>query len=241
MSDRSQSPSSKDFFISYNRFDQSWAEWIAWILEEAGYSVVIQAWDFRPGGNFVLDMQRAAAASQKTIALLSETYLKSAYTQPEWAAAFATDPTAIDRKLIPVRVKPCEPTGMLRPIVHVDLVDVPPDEAKQKILDMVKDRVKPDQAPAFPGSITAPPAAPPAEIPKVAFPRETIAAKSRVAEIKIRGLEGRMNALEKEYNAAFEQLNSTLDAVSQKKLERQISNIEQEMEKIAEDLDKLRS
>lgn len=228
--------SSRDFFISYNRFDQQWAEWIAWILEEAAYSVVIQAWDFRPGGNFVLDMQRAATESQKTIALLSETYLNSAYTQPEWAAAFATDPTAIDRKLIPMLVKPCNPEGMLKSIVYVDLVDVPPAEAKQKILDMVRDRVKPDQAPAFPGAITSPPA----EMPKVAFPRETIAAKSRVAEIKIRGLESRMNALEEEYNAAFEQLNSMLNAANQKKIERQISNIEQEMIKIAEDLDKLR-
>lgn len=46
----------KDFFISYTGNDRPWAEWIAWVLEEAGYSVVIQAWDFRPGGNFVLDM-----------------------------------------------------------------------------------------------------------------------------------------------------------------------------------------
>ena len=49
----------KDFFISYNRNDKQWAEWVAWILEDEGYSVVIQAWDFRPGGNFVLDMHRA--------------------------------------------------------------------------------------------------------------------------------------------------------------------------------------
>ncbi|MDX2213331.1 MAG: toll/interleukin-1 receptor domain-containing protein [Oculatellaceae cyanobacterium bins.114] len=53
----------KDFFVSYNRHDKTWAEWVAWILEEAGYTVVIQAWDFRPGGNFVLDMQRAASSS----------------------------------------------------------------------------------------------------------------------------------------------------------------------------------
>ncbi len=43
----------KDFFISYNGKDKDWAEWIAWQLEEAGYSVIIQVWDFRPGGNFV--------------------------------------------------------------------------------------------------------------------------------------------------------------------------------------------
>jgi hypothetical protein len=27
----------KDFFISYNKADRSWAEWIGWELEEAKY------------------------------------------------------------------------------------------------------------------------------------------------------------------------------------------------------------
>jgi hypothetical protein len=49
-------PIMKDFFISYAKADQPWAEWIAWKLEDAGYSTVIQAWDFRPGANFVLEM-----------------------------------------------------------------------------------------------------------------------------------------------------------------------------------------
>jgi hypothetical protein len=48
----------KDFFISYTSTDRPWAEWIAWQLEHVGFSVVIPAWDFHPGGNFVLDMQR---------------------------------------------------------------------------------------------------------------------------------------------------------------------------------------
>ena len=33
----------KDFFISYTTADKAWAEWIAWHLEEAGYSTVVQA------------------------------------------------------------------------------------------------------------------------------------------------------------------------------------------------------
>jgi len=40
----------KDFFISYNKADREWAEWIAWQLEESGkYAVVIRAWDFGAG------------------------------------------------------------------------------------------------------------------------------------------------------------------------------------------------
>ena len=82
-----------DFFISYNKADTHWAEWIAWQLEEAEYTTILQAWDFRPGSNFVLDMQKAAENAQRTVMVLSPNYLNVLYTQPEWAAAFANDPT----------------------------------------------------------------------------------------------------------------------------------------------------
>jgi len=39
----------KDLFISYHKADKNWTEWSAWTLEEAEYSVVIQAWNFRLG------------------------------------------------------------------------------------------------------------------------------------------------------------------------------------------------
>ena len=48
-------------FISYNHADCDWAEWIAGVIEEAGYQSIIQAWHFRPGENFVLRMQEAMA------------------------------------------------------------------------------------------------------------------------------------------------------------------------------------
>jgi TIR domain len=32
-----------DFFVSYTQVDQAWAEWIAWLLEEDGYRVLVQA------------------------------------------------------------------------------------------------------------------------------------------------------------------------------------------------------
>ena len=50
----------RDFFVSFNQADRTWATWIAWVLEEAGYSVWLQDWDFR--GNFVEHMNRAQAA-----------------------------------------------------------------------------------------------------------------------------------------------------------------------------------
>ncbi len=38
-----------DVFVSYNRADRAWAEWIAWTLEEQGFEAIVQAWDIRPG------------------------------------------------------------------------------------------------------------------------------------------------------------------------------------------------
>jgi hypothetical protein len=49
-----------DFFVSYTQADRAWAAWIAWQLEAHGYSVVIQAWDFAAGRNFVVEMDKAA-------------------------------------------------------------------------------------------------------------------------------------------------------------------------------------
>jgi hypothetical protein len=60
-----------DFFISYTRNDQHWAEWIAWQLEEVGYHTLLQAWDFLAGGNFVLAMDEATNKATRTIAVLS--------------------------------------------------------------------------------------------------------------------------------------------------------------------------
>ena len=53
------------FFVSYNRYDRAGAKWIAGTLEEEGHTTVIQAWDFRAGGNFVLDMQKATSATDR--------------------------------------------------------------------------------------------------------------------------------------------------------------------------------
>jgi TIR domain-containing protein len=43
-----------DFYISYTQADRAWAEWIAWILEEDGHHVLVQARRMRhPGAGIV--------------------------------------------------------------------------------------------------------------------------------------------------------------------------------------------
>jgi len=142
-----------DFFISYADEDVQWAEWLSWTLEDAGYRVILQSWDFVPGSNFVLEMDKATSQSERTIALLSPAYVSSHYVQPEWAAAFSKDPIGSTRKLVPVRVEECVLDGLLSQIVYVDLVGLTEDEARNKLLSaLAEDRMKLEIQPEFPGT-----------------------------------------------------------------------------------------
>ncbi|MDQ1352918.1 MAG: hypothetical protein QG657_3224, partial [Acidobacteriota bacterium] len=141
-------------FISYNKADRQWAEWIGWQLEENKYTVILQAWDFKAGSNFVLEMQKAAIEADHTIAVLSDDYLGASFTQPEWAAAFARDPRGEKGILIPVRVRECDVEGMLGTIIYIDLVGLDEKKAAEVLIKKIKrERLKPDTPPAFPGGV----------------------------------------------------------------------------------------
>jgi TIR domain/CHAT domain len=145
---------SKDFFISYNKADRSWAEWIAFELEAAHYTTIIQAWDMRPGSNFVAEMDEAAKRAERTIPVLSPAYLTSDYAFAEWAAAFRHDPKGVLGKVLPVRIERCVVEGLLGPIVYIDIVGLDESQAREQLLSGVKrGRAKPASV-AFPGSST---------------------------------------------------------------------------------------
>lgn len=144
----------RDFFISYNQADEQWAKWIAAVLEVEGYTTFLQAWDFRPGGNFVLDMHNALKQSERFIAVLSPDYLDSLYCQAEWAAAFTKDPNSEKNLFIPVRVTNIKPEGLHAAIIYIDLFGVGEDEetAKQHLLSGVNVKRVPRNRPSFPGT-----------------------------------------------------------------------------------------
>jgi tetratricopeptide (TPR) repeat protein len=141
----------KDFFISYNTADKAWAEWIAWTLEEAGYSVIIQEWHIRPGQSFAFEMQKAITDTDRTIAVLSQHYLDAAFTQPEWTAAFAKDPMGDKRALVPVRVGACNLQGLLSQIVYIDLLGLSEVDAQKALCDGLTPGGRPKEKPGFPG------------------------------------------------------------------------------------------
>lgn len=142
----------KDFFISYAKADRQWAAWITFELEAAHYSTIIQAWDIRPGTNFVAEMDEAARRAERTILVLSADYLKSDFSFAEWAVAFRADPKGKQGKVLPVRIERCKVEGLLGPIGYIDLVGLDEQQAREKLLAGVKrERAKPASVP-FPGT-----------------------------------------------------------------------------------------
>jgi Tfp pilus assembly protein PilF len=146
----------REFFVSFTGADRPWAAWLLAELDAAGYSSVSQLRDFVAGANFVTEMHQAARRARRTLGVLSPQALRAPFVWQEWAQRLATDPTGEQRALILVRVEPCEPEGMLGPVVYVDLVGLDEASARGKLWEELAaavrgTRLQPD-SPDFPGS-----------------------------------------------------------------------------------------
>jgi TIR domain/NB-ARC domain len=159
----------REFFLSFTGADRPWAEWLLAELDAAGYSSVSQLRDFVPGGNFALDMDTAARRARRTLGVLSPQALQAPYVREEWAQRLAGDPTGDQRALVLVRVEPCQPEGMLGPVIHIDLVGLDEASARGRLREELAAVVRGERLlpadPAFPGQ------APTAGAPVVGPPR----------------------------------------------------------------------
>ncbi|WP_391531140.1 toll/interleukin-1 receptor domain-containing protein, partial [Candidatus Frankia nodulisporulans] len=142
------------FFVSYTATDRPWSEWIAWQLEENGYQVLVQAWDFVPGVDWRRKMDQGVAHATRTIAVVSAAYLISVYGGEEWRAARAADPEGLQRRLLPMRVEDCDLPDELQTVVSVDLFGLTASTTRDRLLTAVRaallGREKPTVEPEFP-------------------------------------------------------------------------------------------
>ena len=128
----------KDFFISYASSDEKYAKWIAELLEKNGYTTIIQAWDFRPGNNFVCKIDEALTSCKKMIIVLSEKYMKSNWCQAEWTSKIADQIKNGTSTIIPIIIRPVRLNGgLLEPISHINIIDMPQAKILNGILNEV--------------------------------------------------------------------------------------------------------
>lgn len=111
-----------DYFVSYTQADKKWAEWVVWVLTQRGYTCFAQFANIPPGSDFIQEMNEGLRRSRQVLAILSPDYFDSRFGTAEFNAVLGLDPIGLGRRLIPIRVRPCKPDGLLTTRVYVDLV-----------------------------------------------------------------------------------------------------------------------
>ena len=147
-----------DFFISYNVADLKKAEWIAWILREAGYFVRFAHWEIGVGGDIAQWMDRALQESAALIGVASPDYLKpgAKYSALERAAMLWQDISGEERRLIFVKVRPCALPVIYAARLYIDFAGATRDKAKELLLEGVKGPTIPVVEPQFETTAVAP-------------------------------------------------------------------------------------
>ena len=144
-----------DFFVSHAGADRAWAEWVAWQLTDAGYTVELAVWDWAAGRNLVLAISDALGRCDRVLALFSPAYFeRSRYTTEEWTGALVHGPGRGRGRLVPVRVENVlteDMPAVLRSLLFYDLFDLDIADARRVLLEAAAGPKRPDGEPVFPG------------------------------------------------------------------------------------------
>ncbi|MFF4270387.1 FxSxx-COOH system tetratricopeptide repeat protein [Streptomyces sp. NPDC001536] len=134
-------------FISYAGADRAWAEWVAWQLHSAGYTVELDVWDWRAGDDFVQRMDRALERG-RLVALFSKAYFEPGrYTTEEASVVLAAR-----GRLVPVRLDDADAPEILGGLLAPSLAGLDEEEARATLLRAVSGPLgTPDTSPGFPG------------------------------------------------------------------------------------------
>jgi hypothetical protein len=109
-----------DFFVSHAGRDTAWAEWLAWQLQQAGYSVELDVWDWAPGEDFVARMAAALQSADRLLAVCTEAYFASAFGGAEFRAGFVGQARA-EGRIVLVLVEPVAVPPLYAPLIPLDL------------------------------------------------------------------------------------------------------------------------
>jgi hypothetical protein len=65
-----------DFFITYHHNDELAARWIAGVLKEVPFSILMESWDFLPGKNPIEKIDHMTTVARSVMVLLSGRFLQ---------------------------------------------------------------------------------------------------------------------------------------------------------------------
>lgn len=136
-----------DIHLSYVPEDRMWADWIASVLNRAGFRVLPHGTGGAAGRIAHDEAQRGVTSASRTIAVLSPAYLRSPQARGVWEAMAAADPAGMRRQLIPVRVGEVRPTPPFSDRMPVDLTRL---DASQALDALLRELGRPSHLPEHP-------------------------------------------------------------------------------------------
>jgi hypothetical protein len=110
----------RDYFISRSSVDAAFASWIGKLIAAQGKTYIEQSEHFGHE-DFMNAMHQAFLSGARVVALYSQSYLDSGYCVREATQALKGDPANEQQRLIPLRIEPCAPAGMLN-VTYTDLL-----------------------------------------------------------------------------------------------------------------------
>lgn len=113
-----------DAFISYSHKDSAWVRnTLLPHLEREGLCVCIDYRDFEVGVPSLVNMENAVKRSRKTLLVLTPDWVASKWTEFEALLIQTKDPVGRGRRILPLKVQPCELPDRLQIFTYLDLTD----------------------------------------------------------------------------------------------------------------------
>lgn len=139
-----------DIFVSYTGSDGDWAFWIGHELDSLGHTPHLHDWEVAGGGDIVAWMESRHDAADHVLCVISEAYLKAAFSIWERQAAQWAAVSGRANFIKPVFVEPCRAPTLLASLKRCDLHGVEEPEAKKRLKNFLEPARKPPRGP-FPG------------------------------------------------------------------------------------------
>lgn len=126
-----------DFFITYHHNDELAARWIAAVLKEVPFSILMDSWDFLPGNQPLEKIEYMTILSRSVLVLLSEQFLKEGVDAVSWQAVTGKFSTCDTKGVINLRIDSCEVEKVLGDVPYTDLFGIKEAEVRKRLLTAV--------------------------------------------------------------------------------------------------------
>lgn len=142
-----------DLIVSYAGPDRPGEQWMAGLLEDDGFTVELDDWDWAAVESAVHRMDRALQHAERVLAVWSPRYVDPASSPGEEVSAALYLNHDRPGRPVPVLIEGFPVPPQYRPLIHISVADRAEYEATRQLLDRLRGRTGRGHAHPFPGGL----------------------------------------------------------------------------------------